>query len=74
MQNVVGRTLVAMATKFWQIWAILQKIAYKSACTADRPEMFGPTRGPTFVAMATNFGLARRGDPDAYRLVNLLVS
>jgi len=42
------------------------KIAYKSACTADRPDMFGPTRGPTLVAIATNFGLARRGDLDAY--------
>jgi len=76
MQIVVGPTLVAMATKVWQIWANLQKIAYKLACTADRPEIFGPTgggatRGPTLVAMATNFGLARRGDPDAYRLVCL---
>jgi len=51
----------------------LHKIAYKSACMADRPEMFGPTRGfagmadsmepckmlwgPTLVAMATKFGL-----------------
>jgi len=52
----------------WQ----LHKIAYKSACMTDRPEMFGPTRGfrgwpiqwnhakscgLTFVAMATTFGL-----------------
>jgi len=30
-----------------------------------------PTRGGrTLVAMATNFGLARREDPDAYRLVS----
>jgi len=48
-----------------KIW---QKIAYKSACMADRPEMFGPTGGlsgmadsmenvvePTLVAMATKF-------------------
>jgi len=50
----------------------LHEIAYKSACMADRPEMFGPTRGfsgwpihgtmqnvvgPTLVAMATTFGL-----------------
>jgi len=51
----------------------LHKIAYKSASMADRPEMFGPTRGfsgmadsmepcrmlwgPTLVAMATKFGL-----------------
>ena len=51
----------------------LHKIAYKSACMADRPEMFGPTIGgfrdgrfnetmqnvvgPTLVAVATKFGL-----------------
>jgi len=50
----------------------LHKIAYNSACMADRPEMFGPTGGfrgwpiqwnhakccgPTLVAMATKFGL-----------------
>ena len=50
-----------------KIW---HKIAYKSACTAYTPEMFGPTRGfsaiqcnhtnvvrPTLVAMATTFSL-----------------
>jgi len=42
MQNVAGPTLVAMATKFG---LFLPKIAYKSVCMADRPEMFGPTRG-----------------------------
>ena len=57
MQNVVGPTLVAKATKFGQIWAIFHKIAYKSACMPDRPDMFGPTRGPTLVAMATTFAL-----------------
>ena len=46
MQNVVGPTLVAMATKFWQILAVFfYKIAYKSACMADRLDMFGPTKG-----------------------------
>jgi len=30
----------------------LHKIAYKSACVADRPEMFGPTRG--FSGMANS--------------------
>jgi len=40
MENVVGPTLVAMATTFG---LFLHKIAYKSACMADRPEMFGPT-------------------------------
>ena len=61
MQNVValvGPTLVAMATKFWQIWDIFHKIAYKSACMPDRPNMFGPTtRGAILVAMATTFAL-----------------
>jgi len=37
------------------------KIAYKSACMPDRPDVFGPTRGddqgPIFVAMATTFSL-----------------
>ena len=45
MQNVVGPTLVAIATEFGQIWAILHKNGYKSACMPDRPDMFGPTRG-----------------------------
>ena len=52
---------------------ILPKIAYKSACMADRPEMFGPAKGVfgdgrfngtvqnvvglTLVAIATKFGL-----------------
>ena len=56
-----GPTLVAMATKFGEIWAIFHRIAYKSPCMAHRPEIFGPTRGPTrrptLVAMATTFGL-----------------
>jgi len=43
-----------MATKFG---LFLYKIAYKSACMADRPDMFGPTRGPTLVAMALKFVL-----------------
>jgi len=38
-------TLVAMATKFGQIWAIFDKIAYKSVCMPDRPDTFGPTGG-----------------------------
>jgi len=45
IQNAVGPTLVAMATKFGQIWAILHKITYKSACMPDRPGMFAPTSG-----------------------------
>jgi len=46
MQNVVEPTLVATATKFGQIWAIFfDKIAFKSACMPDRPDMFGPTGG-----------------------------
>jgi len=66
----------------------LYKIAYKSACMADRPEMFVLTRG--FSGMADsmepckmlwadpcchgNEVWARRGDPDAFRLVCLRVS
>jgi len=42
--NVVGSTLVAMATKFSLL------IAYNSTCTADRPQMFRPSRG--FLGMA----------------------
>jgi len=48
-----------------EIWANLgnffDKIAYKSACMPDRPDMFGPTwgddQGAIFVAMATTFAL-----------------
>jgi len=47
MKNVVGPTLVAMAAKFG---LSLHKIAYKSACMPDRPELFGPTKG--FLGMA----------------------
>ena len=28
-----------------EIWAIFDKIAYKSVCMPDRPDMFGPTGG-----------------------------
>jgi len=42
MYNVVGLTLVAVATKFGLFF---DNIAYKSACMSDRPDMFGPTRG-----------------------------
>jgi len=66
MQNVVGRTLLPWQQNFGKFGLFLQKVAHKSACTADRPEMFGPTRGgATLVAIAMNFGLGRRGDPDA---------
>jgi len=54
MQNVVGPTIVAMAMKFG---LFLHKIAYKSACIADRPEMFGPTRG--FSGMADSMELCK---------------
>jgi len=61
----------------------LHKIACKSACTADRPEMFRPTRGfsgwPIQWNRAKCCGAdpcwhgneiwARHGDPVAYRLV-----
>jgi len=64
----------------------LHKIAYKSACMADRPEIFGPTRG--FSGMADSMEpckilwadpcchgnkiWASRGDPVAYGLVSHL--
>jgi len=66
MYNVVGPSLVAMATKFGQT------IAYNSACMADTRDVctyhgvFGNgqfngttqnVEGPTLVAMATTFGL-----------------
>jgi len=66
---------------------ICKKTAYKSACMADRPEMFGPTRG--FSGMADSMEAckmlwadpcchgneiwARRGDPVAYRLVIIII-
>ena len=62
---------------------IMHKIAYNSACTADRLEMFAHTRG--FSTMANSMesckmlwgrpllpwqrNFARRGDPVAYRLI-----
>jgi len=69
MHNVVGPTLVAMATTFG---LFLHIISYKSACMADRPDvwayqgvfwdvLFNGTMqnvvGPTLVAMSTKFGL-----------------
>ena len=80
MQNVLGPTLVAMATKFR---LFLHKIAYKSAYMAERQEMFGPTRGFRGWPIQWNHAKccgaatcchgneiwARRGDPVAYRLV-----
>jgi len=63
---------------------LLPKIAYKSACMSDRPEMFEPTRA--FSGMADSMEpckmlradpcwhgneiWTRRGDPVAYRLVS----
>jgi len=61
-----------MATKFWQIWVIFAKIAYESACMADRPDMFWPTRGAYQGADLCCHGndiWARRGYLVAYRLV-----
>jgi len=64
--------LGALTPKIYSQKLFLHKIAYKSACKADRPEMFEPTVGvfgdgrfngtmqnvgPTIVAMATKFGL-----------------
>ena len=69
------------------LWLFLNKIAYKSACMADRLEMFGPTRG--FSGMDDSMEpckmlwadlcchgkeiLARRRDPVTYRLVIVII-
>ena len=45
MYNVVAPTLVAMARNLGKFWLFFDKIACKSACMPDRPDMFGPTRG-----------------------------
>ena len=42
--------LVPITPKIYSPKLFLHKIAYKLACMADRPEMFGPTRG--FLGMA----------------------
>jgi len=62
IQNVVELTLVAMATKFWQIWAnfctkspISRLVWHIDRRCLGLPG--GSTRGPTLVAMATTFGL-----------------
>jgi len=48
MQNVVATTLVVMAVKFLANFGLFShKIAYKSACMPDRPDMFWPTAGLT---------------------------
>jgi len=52
LQNVVIRFLISpQRTKFTP--QNLHKIAYQSACMADRPEMFEPTRG--FSGMADSW-------------------
>jgi len=65
----------------------LHKIAYKSACMADRPEMFGPTRGFSGWPIQWNHAKccgdnpcchgneiwARHGDPVSYWLVVILI-
>jgi len=56
-----GRPLLPWQQNFGKFGVFLHKIAYKSTCMPDRPDMFGPTmgrtRGPTLVAMATKFDL-----------------
>ena len=37
--------LSPLTPKIYSTKIFLHKIAYKSACMADRPQMFGPTRG-----------------------------
>jgi len=79
MQNVVGPTLVAKATKFCQILAIFpQNRPYKSACMPDRPHMFGRTRGDDqgaiFVAMATTFALGAESNRLSLLLLHCFLS
>ena len=62
MYNVVGPTLVAMTTKFGQIWAIFSTKSHISqlVCQIDRICLGLPgetTGGLIFVAMATTFAL-----------------
>jgi len=59
-----GRPLLPWLRNFGKFGLFLHKIAYKLACMPDRPDMFGPTRGPTLVvpwvslvAMAMTFAL-----------------
>ena len=40
-----GLPLLPWQRNFGKFGLFLHKIAYKSACMADRPDMFGPTRG-----------------------------
>jgi len=47
-----GRPLLPWQQNFGKCGLFLHKIAYKSACMPHRADMFGPTRGPTLVAMA----------------------
>jgi len=40
-----GRPLLPWQRNFGKFGLFLHKIAYKSACVPDRPDMFGPTTG-----------------------------
>jgi len=40
-----GRPLLPWQRNLGKFWLFLHKLAYTSACMADRPDMFGPTRG-----------------------------
>ena len=45
-----GRPLLPWQQNLGKFGLFLHKIAYRSACMAERPEMFAPTRG--FLGMA----------------------
>ena len=74
MQNVVGPTLVALATiEGNDIWAIFSQTPQKFALYGTDRRHLGLPGGPTLVAMATTFGPARCGDLVAYRLVIIII-
>jgi len=70
MQNVVGPTLVALATKFGLLFS---QTPQKFALYGTDRRHLGLPGGPTLVAMATTFGPARCGDLVAYRLVIIII-
>jgi len=56
-----GRPLLPWQRNLCKFGLFFDKIAYKSACMPDKPDMFGPTRGDDqgsiFVPMAMTFAL-----------------
>jgi len=69
-----GQPLLPWQRNFGKFGLFFHKIAYKSACMPDRPDMFGPTRGDDqgadlccHHAMATTFALG--AESNGLRLV-----